>query len=112
MSHKIVLKSLVLVITDYYMYAHIIVCNIVIIRTLQFFSLEECANIELYQIIIYMLYISCIVSGVSRISFRGGGVQNFSGKVGVFAWREAPCSAWRSHVFVRGVRGHAPPRKF
>ena len=50
-------------------------------------------------------------SGVSRISFRGG-VQNFSGKVGVFAWREAPCSAWRSHAFVRGVRGHAPPRKF
>ena len=42
------------------------------------------------------------VSGVSRILFRGGGgVQNFSGKVGVFAWREA-----------RGVRGHAPPRKF
>ena len=50
-------------------------------------------------------------SGVSRISFRGG-VQNFSGKVGVFAWREAPCSAWRSHAFVRGVRGDAPPRKF
>ena len=25
-------------------------------------------------------------SGVSRISFRGG-VQNFFGKVGVFAWR-------------------------
>ena len=41
-----------------------------------------------------------IVSGVSRISFRGG-VQNFSGKVGEF-------SAWRSHAFVRGVRGHAP----
>ena len=51
------------------------------------------------------------VSGVSRISFRGG-VQNFSGKVGVSAWREAPCSAWRSHAFVRGVRGHAPPRNF
>ena len=29
--------------------------------------------------------------GVSRISFRGGGVQNFSGKVGVFAWCEVPC---------------------
>ena len=42
-------------------------------------------------------------SGVSRISFRGG-VQKFSGKVGVFAWR--------SHAFARGVRGHAPPRKF
>ena len=50
-------------------------------------------------------------SGVSRISFRGG-VQNFSGKVGEFAWREAPCSAWRSHAFARGVRGYAPPRKF
>ena len=50
-------------------------------------------------------------SGVSRISFRGG-VQNFFVKVGVFAWREAPCSAWRSHAFARGVRGHAPPRKF
>ena len=34
-------------------------------------------------------------------------------EVGVFnAWREAPCSAWRSHAFARGVRGHAPPRKF
>ena len=41
-----------------------------------------------------------------------GGVQNISGKVGVFAWREAPCSAWRSHAIARGVRGHAPPRKF
>ena len=52
-------------------------------------------------------------SGVSRISFRGGGgVQNFSGKVVVFAWRKAPCSAWRSHAFAMGVRGHAPPRKF
>ena len=49
-------------------------------------------------------------SGVFRISFRG--VQNCSGKVGVFAWREAPCSAWQSHAFARGVRGHAPPRKF
>ena len=44
--------------------------------------------------------------------FGGGGVQNFSGKVGVFAWREAPCSAWRSHAFARGIWGHAPPRKF
>ena len=40
--------------------------------------------------------------------FWGGGVQNFVGKVGVFAWR----SAWQSHAFARGVRGHAPPRKF
>ena len=57
MRHKIVLKSLVLVITDYYMYAHIIVCNIVIIRTPQFFSPEECANIELCQIIICCIYV-------------------------------------------------------
>ena len=54
---------------------------------------------------------SAIVSGVSRISFRGG-VQNFFVKVGVCAWREAPCSAWQSHAFARGVRGHASPRKF
>ena len=40
-------------------------------------------------------------SGVSRISFRGG--SKYFCKV-VFAWR--------SHAFARGVRGHAPPRKF
>ena len=57
MRHKIVLKSLVLVTTDYYMYGHIIVCNIVIIRTPQVFSPEECANIELYQIIICCIYV-------------------------------------------------------
>ena len=63
------------------------------------------------------MYIFCINnccflnSGVSRNSFRGG-VQIFFVKVGVFAWHEAPCSAWRSHAFARGVRGHAPPRKF
>ena len=45
-----------------------------------------------------------INSGVSRISFRGG-VQNFSGKVGVFAWREAPCSAWQSHALLGGFGG-------
>ena len=50
---------------------------------------------------------------VAYLGFHfGGGVQNFSGKVGVFAWREAPCSAWRSHAFARGVRGHALPRNF
>ena len=57
MRHKIVPKSLVLVITDYYMYANIIVCNIVIIRTPQFISPEECANIELHQIIICCIYV-------------------------------------------------------
>ena len=50
------------------------------------------------------------VSGVSRISFRA--VQNIFGKVEVFAWCDAPCSAWQSHAFVWGIRGHAPPRKF
>ena len=50
---------------------------------------------------------------VAYLGFHfGGGVQNFSGKVGVFAWREAPCSAWRSHAFARGVRGYAPPKFF
>ena len=49
-----------------------------------------------------------IVSGVSKISFRGGGAQNIFEKVGAFAWREAPCSAWQSHAFVRGVRGMLP----
>ena len=49
-----------------------------------------------------------VPSGVSRISFRGGGFKIFLEKCGYFA----PCSAWRSHAFVRGVRGHAPPRKF
>ena len=57
------------------------------------------------------VYLLHVCSGVSRISFRGG-VQTFSGKVGVFARREAPCNAWRSHAFAKGVRGHAPPRNF
>ena len=53
------------------------------------------------------------LSAVAYLGFHfGGGVQNFSGKVGVFAWREAPCSAWQSHAFARGVRGHGPPRNF
>ena len=48
----------------------------------------------------YSLY-----SGVSRISFRGGGgeVQNILGKVRL-------CSAWQSHAIARVVRGHAPPK--
>ena len=56
----------------------------------------------------------CLVArlAVAYLGFRFGGVQNFSEKVGVFAWREAPCSAWRSHAFARGVREHAPLRKF
>ena len=55
------------------------------------------------------LYNLC--SGVSRISFRGG-VQKFSGKVGEFAWREAPCSAWQSHAFARGFGGMLPRENF
>ena len=43
-------------------------------------------------------------SGISRILFRGGGVQNFSGKVRYVLSR--------SHAFARGVRGHVLPRKF
>ena len=42
----------------------------------------------------------------------GGGGSKYFGKVEIFAWRETPCSAWRSHTFVRGVQGHAPTRKF
>ena len=50
---------------------------------------------------------------VAYLGFHFGGVQNFSGKVGVFnTWREAPCSAWQSHAFARGVRGHAPRENF
>ena len=45
-----------------------------------------------------------ITTAVAYLGFHFGGVQNFSEKVGVFAWR--------SHAFARGVRGHAPPRKF
>ena len=59
--------------------------------------------------------LSCIaiMPSVAYLGFHfGGGGQNFSGKVGVFAWRFAPCSAWQSHMFARGVRGHAPPRIF
>ena len=66
---------------------------------------------------VYRCYISeyhhQITPPVAYLGFHfGGGVQIFFGKVGVFAWREASCSAWRSHAFVRGVRGHAPPRNF
>ena len=58
------------------------------------------------------VYIHIHILSVAYLGFHFGGVQNFSGKVGVFAWREAPCSAWRSHAFARGVRGHAPRRNF
>ena len=49
---------------------------------------------------------------MAYLGFHFGGGSKFSGKVGEFAWREVPCSVWRSHAFARGVRGHAPPRKF
>ena len=48
-----------------------------------------------------------MVYPVAYLGFHFGGVQNFSGKVGVFAWRKAPC-----HAFARGVWGHAPPENF
>ena len=54
-----------------------------------------------------MIYIT-IKYAVAYLGFYIGGgveeVQNIFVNVGVFAWR--------SHAFVRGVRGHAPPRKF
>ena len=50
-------------------------------------------------------------SGVSRILFRGG-VQIFLGKVGVFAWREAPCSAWRATRLLVGFGGMLPREIF
>ena len=83
-------------------------------RYLQVLEMNSCAHnggCNLGFLIGYHSLAMDVFSGVSRISFRGG-VQNFSGKVWVFAWREAPCSAWRSHAFARRVRGHAPPRKF
>ena len=46
-------------------------------------------------------------SGVSRISFRGGG--GGGGEIFLEKWE---VFAWRSHAFAKGVRGHAPPRKF
>ena len=57
---------------------------------------------------------SCVnaLQAVAYLGFHFGGVQNFSGKVGVFVWREAPCSAWRSHAFARGVRGMLPRENF
>ena len=61
-----------------------------------------------------MIY-SYIYQTVAYLGFHfrgGGGVQNIFGKVGVFSWREMSCSAWRSHAFARGVRGHAPREKF
>ena len=50
---------------------------------------------------------------VAYLGFHfGGGVQNMFVKLGVFAWREASCSAWQSYAFIRGVWGYAPPRTF
>ena len=51
---------------------------------------DLCFNLIMLKIDIHVRFM--IISGVSRISFRGG-VQNIFGKVGVFAWCEAPCSA-------------------
>ena len=42
---------------------------------------------------------------VAYLGFYFGGVQNIFVKVGVFAWREAPCSAWRSTHLLRGFGG-------
>ena len=60
-----------------------------------------------FGIIAYYLY------SVAYLGFYfGGGGSKFFWKVGVFAWREAPCSAWLSHAFPRGVWGHVPPINF
>ena len=40
-------------------------------------------------------------SGVSRISFRGGGFKNF--------WKSGVICMALCHAFARGVGGHAPP---
>ena len=49
-------------------------------------------------------------SGVSRISFRGGGVQNFSGKVGVFAWREAHAARGEATRLLGGSEACSPEK--
>ena len=85
----------------FYVWSPDIFVLIVIITLFQALFILLC-QIKHYHTIPYNKH--CITSGVSRISFRGG-VQKLSGKLGVF-------NAWRSHAFVRGVRGHAPPRKF
>ena len=36
----------------------------------------------------------------------------FGATSGVLAWREAPCSAWRSHAFARGFRACSPEKIF
>ena len=44
--------------------------------------------------VILILYLFCMITinnyPAAYLGFHFGGVQNFSGKVGVFAWREAP----------------------
>ena len=52
-----------------------------------------------------------LLSGVSRISFRGGGggVQNIFEKVGVFAWREALyATSGNATRLLEGFRGMLP----
>ena len=45
------------------------------------------------------------------LKYFGGGGQNIYGKVGVFVWRDAPCSACtQSHAFAREFGG-MPPKK-
>ena len=70
---------------------------------------DKCDNTCYY----YLLAANQDIHAVAYLGFHfGGGFKIFAGKVGVFAWREAPCSAWQSHAYTRGVRGHATPRKF
>ena len=54
-----------------------------------------------------------IHSGVYRISFRGGGgVKIFSGKVGVFAWREAHAARSKASRLLGGLGGMLPQENF
>ena len=64
-----------------------------------------------HDIIIRQLHVD--YSSVAYLGFHfGGGVKKCFWKSGVFAWREAPCSAWRSHAFARGVGGMLPRENF
>ena len=54
----------------------------------------------------------CLSDAVAYLGFHfGGGGSKFFWKSGAFAWREAPCNAWQSHAFARGVRGHMLPHE-
>ena len=47
---------------------------------------------------------------VAYLGFNSGGVQNFSGKLGVFEWHEAPCS--EATLLLGGFGGMLPRENF